>query len=132
MGIDIVYQGLLVAGLTLLSYFLGSRVLASELHADHGMTMAFLTMSFAEVFHSLNMRSQRKSIFGMKTSNKTLVIAAIGSAIATTLVCEIPFLATAFGFVSIGLKEYAVAVLLGASVIPVVELVKFIQRKCKK
>ena len=132
MGIDIVYQGLLVAGLTLLSYFLGSRVLASELYADHGMTMAFLTMSFAEVFHSLNMRSQRKSIFGMKTSNKTLVIAAIGSAIATTLVCEIPFLAAAFGFVSIGLKEYAVAVLLGACVIPVVELVKFIQRKCKK
>ena len=93
------------------------------------MTMAFLTMSIAEVFHSFNMRSQRKSIFKLGTKNKTLVIAGVGSLIATTLVCEVPFLANAFGFASVELDEYLIAIGLGICVIPIVEFVKFIQRK---
>ena len=130
MGIDILYQGILVSILTLLSYYLGHSVLAeSGASGDHGVTMAFLTMSMAEIFHSLNMRSQRGSIFSIKSVNKTLLIAAIGSFLATTAVCEISFLANAFGFVSIGWKEYALAIALGICVIPVVEIVKLIQRK---
>ena len=131
MGIDILYQGVLVAIFTLLSYYLGHSVLAeSGASGDHGVTMAFLTMSMAEIFHSLNMRSQRGSLFSVKSANKTLFIAALGSLLATTAVCEISFLANAFGFVSIGFAEYAIAIGLGACVIPIVELVKFIQRKC--
>ena len=91
--------------------------------------LAFLTLSLAEIFHSFNMRSQRGSIFKMRSQNKVLWIASLGSLLATTLVCEIPFLANAFGFAPVGLLEYAIAVGLGAIVIPVVELVKFIQRK---
>ncbi|MBQ8322429.1 MAG: calcium-translocating P-type ATPase, PMCA-type [Clostridia bacterium] len=133
MGIDILYQGVLVAILTLVSYYLGHSVLAEGgASGDHGVTMAFLTMSMAEIFHSLNMRSQRGSLFGVKSFNKTLVIAAIGSLLATTAVCEIDFLANAFGFVSVGFAEYALAIGLGFCVIPIVELVKLIQRKCGK
>ena len=94
--------------------------------------MAFLTMSMAEIFHSFNMRSQRGSIFALPTQNKTLLLAAVGSLVATTLVCEVPFLADAFGFVSVSFEEYAMAIGLGILVIPVVETVKFIQRKCEK
>jgi Ca2+-transporting ATPase len=68
----------------------------------------------------------------MKSHNKVLWIAAIGSLIATTLVCEIPFLASAFGFTAVTIKEYAIAVGLGLIVIPVVETVKAIQRKIAK
>ena len=96
------------------------------------MTMAFLTMSMAEIFHSLNMRSQRGSIFGLKTHNKVLYLAALGSLVATTLVCEIPFLANAFGFVSVGLNEYLIAAALGVLVIPIVEIVKLVQRRSAK
>ncbi len=135
MGIDILYQGLIVAALTLFSYFLGhyleTGVWSVETSAD-GMTMAFLTMSMAEIFHSLNMRSQRKSLFTMKKQNKMLLLAAVGSLIATTAVCEIPFLAAAFGFASVNFTEYAIAILLGACIIPIVELVKFFQRRRAK
>ena len=94
--------------------------------------MAFLTMSMAEIFHSFNMRSQRGSIFKLGSRNKMLLFAAVGSLIATTVVCEIPVLANAFGFTSVSFFEYALAIVIGALVIPVVELVKMVQRKLGK
>ena len=135
MGLDIAYEGILVASLTLLSYFLGHFMESSIWEiADsaHGMTMAFLTMSMAEIFHSFNMRSQRGSIFKLKSQNKVLWLAAVGSLIATTLVCEVPFLASAFGFASVSIQEYLVAIGLGILVIPIVELIKLLQRKFGK
>ena len=135
MGVDIAYQGVLVTLLTLASYFIGHYMesgLWEIVDSADGMAMAFLTMSMAEVFHSLNMRSQRASIFSLPTQNPTLLMAAAASIIVTTLVCEVPFLANAFGFASISLAEYGIAVALGALVIPVVELVKLVQRTVAK
>ena len=135
MGFDVIYQGLLVAVLVLVSYFVGHYLEEGNwaiTNSTHGMTMAFLTMSMAEIFHSLNMRSQRGSIFGLKTHKKVLYLAALGSLVATTLVCEIPFLANAFGFESVSLIEYLIAAALGFLVIPIVEIVKLIQRKTAK
>ncbi len=134
MGIDIAYQGILIAALTLLSFFLGDLYtngrIALENSAD-GTTMAFLTMSMAEIFHSFNMRSQRGSIFGLKTHNRMLFGAAVCSLLATTAVCEIPFLSTLFGFTPVSLAEYGIAIGLAAMTIPIVELVKFFQRKLR-
>ena len=132
MGVDILYQGVLVSILTLVSYFIGHAIAGDAVEGDHGMTMAFLTMSMAEIFHSFNMRSQRGSIFGLRSQNWVLVLAGAGALLATTLVCEIPFLANAFGFASVGLVEYAIAIGLGLTMIPVVELVKLIQRAVAK
>ena len=135
MGVDIAYQGVLVTILTITSYFIGHFIETGNweiTNSAHGMTMAFLTMSMAEIFHSFNMRSQRGSMFSLKSQNKTLLIAAVGSLIATTLVCEVPFLAGAFGFASVDFIEYITAIGLGLVVIPVVEIVKFFQRKFAK
>lgn len=135
MGIDIAYQGVMVAILTLASFFIGHFMETGNWvigDSAHGTTMAFLTMSMAEIFHSFNMRSQRGSIFRLKSHNKTLWFAAIGSLILTTVVCEVPFLANAFGFTPVELSEYGVAILLGALVIPIVEIVKLIQRTIAK
>lgn len=131
---DIAYQGILVTILTLLSYFIGNSFETGVFAipkgvSEHGMTMAFLTMSMCEIFHSFNLRSQRKSIFSLKSHNKILWLAMLGSLLLTTAVLEIPFLANAFGFTPIGLLEYSIAMVLAALVIPVVEIVKLIQRK---
>ncbi len=135
MGLDIGYQGLLVALLTTAAYFIGhfieSGVWEIANSAD-GMTMAFLTMSMAEVFHSLNMRSRRSSIFTLKTSNRVLIWAAAASLLLTTLVIYVPFLQEAFSFEHISLNEYAIALVIAVCVIPIVELVKLIQRKTGK
>ncbi len=133
---DIIYQGVLVTALTIFSYILGNSFEVGHFAiphgiSQHGMTMAFLTMSMCEIFHSFNLRSQRKSVFGLKKQNKVLWFAMIGSLLLTTAVLEIPFLANAFGFTSIGWIEYSIALVLAIAVIPIVELVKFFQRKMK-
>lgn len=132
VGFDIGYQGMLVTLITLLSYFVGhymeNGVWEIAQSAD-GMTMAFLTMSMAEIFHSFNMRSQRQSVFKLKSHNVFLWAAMLGSLLLTSAVIFIPFLSNAFGFESISLVEYLTAMGLAISVIPIVELVKFVQRR---
>ncbi|MBO5023512.1 MAG: cation-translocating P-type ATPase [Clostridia bacterium] len=135
LGTDVAYQGIMVSVLVLISYFVGHFIEFGTWamgNSEHGVTMAFLTMSMAEIFHSFNMRSQRGSIFKLGGHNKFLIGAAVAALLATTLVCEIPFLAVAFGFTSVTLKEYAIAIGLGVCVIPIVEIVKFFQRKFAK
>ena len=134
---DIAYQGVLVTVLTIVSYIIGNsfevgHFAMSSGSSDHGMTMAFLTMSMCEIFHSFNLRSQRKSIFCLKSHNRILWMAMAGSLLLTTAVLEIPFLANAFGFTPIGLTEYAIAMALAILVIPVVETVKLFQRKAAR
>ncbi|MBQ8380829.1 MAG: calcium-translocating P-type ATPase, PMCA-type [Clostridia bacterium] len=132
LGFNVAYQGTLVTVLVLVSYFIGHFLELGNWNigdSSHGMTMAFLTLSMAEIFHSINMRSAKQSIFTLGSHNKFLYLAAGGSLLLTTLVCEIPLIAGAFGFTSIGIVEYLVALGLGISVIPVVELVKLVQRK---
>ena len=134
---DIAYQGVLVTLLTMAAYIIGHSFQVGHFEMPHGvsqdgMTMAFLTMSMCEIFHAFNLRSQRKSIFRLKRQNKILWAAMLGSLILTTLLLEVPFLANAFGFTPISLTEYCIAILLALLVIPVVETVKFFQRKAAK
>ncbi len=135
MGFDIAYQGVVISILTLLAYCIGhfmeSGVWTFTNSAD-GTTMAFLTMSMAEIFHSFNMRSQRDSLFSLGSVNRMLCWAGVASLALTTIVIEVPFLASAFGFTTIGFTEYATALGLAVLVIPIVELVKVFQRGLKK
>jgi len=141
LGFDMVYQGLMVSILTLAAYFIGvnfefganwyQEVVVNGVHSAHGMTMAFLTMSMSEIFHSLNMRSQRGSIFALKAKNMLLFGAMALAFVLTTLVIEVPFLAVLFGFSTITLKEYLIGMGLAILVIPVVEIIKLIQRAIK-
>ena len=141
LGFDVIYQGLLVTLITIVAYLIGASIefgagwfnaLRAAGQSGHGMTMAFLAMSMCEIFHSFNLRSARKSIFTLKTNNKILWAAMLGSLLLTTLVIEVPFLANAFGFTPIGLMEYGIAMALAIFVIPVVELVKLVQRQLSK
>ncbi len=132
LGFDAVYQGVLLSILTIVSYLIGHFMESGRwefVNSPDGMTMAFLTMSLAEVFHSFNMRSQRQSVFSLKSHNRHLYGAMILSLMLTALVIYVPFLSKAFGFQSISLAEYLVALGLAVSIIPLVELVKFFQRK---
>lgn len=135
LGVDAIYQGVMVAILTLTAYYIGHYMEAGTwefVNSADGMTMAFLTMSMAEVFHSFNMRSQRGSVFSLKTHNKYLYGAMLLSMLLTAAVIFVPFLSNAFGFESISLAEYAVSMGLAVLVIPIVEIVKFFQRKYGK
>ena len=137
LGVDIAYQGGLIAVITLTSYIIGHCMEAGHFAwphgvSDDGMTMAFLTMNMCEIFHSFNMRSQRRSIFMLPGHNKLLWGAMLAALTLTTIVLEVPAIAAAFGFTPVDWNEYAVALGLAILVIPIVELVKHFQRRADK
>ena len=135
MGFDIFFQGAVIAGLTLLSFLVGDYIETGVwqfANSHDGTTMAFLTLSMVELFHSLNMRSRRHSIFTLKTSNKFVYMAMAAALVATTAVIYIPFLSNAFEFTHISLFEYGVALLLAVMVIPIMEIEKAVLRKIEK
>lgn len=138
LGFNVVYQGLFVTLLTLAAFFIGERletgrwVFTNITDCQEGMTMAFLTMSMCEIFHSFNMRSATESIFTLLRQgnhNWILVGTMVASLVLTTCLIEVPFLADAFGFTPISYAEYGISLLLAISIIPLVELIKYIQRK---
>lgn len=134
LGFDVAWQGVMVTVVTLAAYFVGMHLAqgTEEFVHQNGMTMAFLTLSMAEIFHSFNMRSRRESIFAMKNQNKYLLGAMVLSLILTTVVIYVPFLANMFDFAAISALEYFISMLLAISVIPIVEIVKLIQRALEK
>lgn len=128
---DVVFQGAVVTMLTLIAYVVGHYMESGRwefVNSSDGTTMAFLTLSMVEIFHSFNMRSRRVSIFNMPHHNKFLWLSMIASLLATTAVIYVPFLSNAFGFESISVTEYGVAMGLAIMIIPIVEIVKAIQR----
>ena len=137
LGVDIAYQGVLIAVITLASYIIGHCMEVGHFAwphgiSDDGMTMAFLTMNMCEILHSFNMRSQRRSIFTLHGHNKLLWVAMLAALALTTIVLEVPAIAAAFGFTPVDWNEYAVALGLAILVVPIVELVKFFQRRAGK
>ena len=142
MGVDVLYQGIIVTILTLTAYIIGYIDAAGGLGhtvpmpenetCKIAMTMAFLTMSMCEIFHSFNMRSQRQSIFKLPTQNWAIWGSMVLSLILTGLVIEIKPVANLFNFYNLDVKHYLIAMALAISIIPIVEIVKACQRAAHK
>ncbi len=141
LGVDCAYQGIIVSVLTVVAFYIGEFLETGHLvfrnipDSSEGMTMAFFTMAMCEIFHSFNMRSQRGSAVAMvfKGSHNLLLYGAMAlSFVLTTAVVEVDFLSNLFGFAHLDLKAYLISLGLAFLVIPIVEVVKFIQRKTAK
>ena len=145
LGFDCAYQGILVSILTVAAFYIGEYLEClktgmafafTNIHdSTEGMTMAFFTMAMCEIFHSFNMRSQRASVVGMVfkgSHNVVLYAAMIGSFLLTTAVVEVDFLSNLFGFAHLDLTSYLISLGLAFLVIPIVEIVKAIQRAVEK
>ena len=139
-GIDMILQGIFMAALVIGSFFIGDYIqngsinfkdLVANGSAD-GMTMAFLTCNFVEMFHAMSMRTQRGNLFKMKTVNWWLFGALALTTLLTVGVIYIPFFRDLFGFTAVSFKEFAIAFGLAFSVIPVLEIFKRLFRLADK
>lgn len=130
-----VIHGILMALIVVISFFLGQYMELGRygvFHSIDGITMAFLTANFIEIFYAICMRSQEESIFKMKTRNLLLLGSFVLSAVFTLAVIYIPFLNNLFELSSINLKELAVSFGLAFMIVPIVEIYKFIGRLKRK
>ena len=138
LGLNVAIHGALLAAITLAAYFIGASIEHHGVASEQGMTMAFLTLSMAEIFHAYNARSMKESVFSLKSHNKLLWGAMISSLILTTAVIFVPGLNAFFHFADaagnpiINFKEYVIALALAASIIPLVEIIKATERAIKK
>ena len=141
MGVDILFQGVVITILVLASFFVGvyldmGYINIADMIAgtadEEGVTMAFITLSMVEIFHCFNMRSRRASLFSMKKQNVWLWGAAVLALILTVVVVEVPFLAEMFGFMELPLDALACAVGLAFLIIPIMEVYKAVMRAVEK
>ena len=97
------------------------------------MTMAFGTLAFTELAHSLNVRSMDKSLFTIGFfTNKALTLAILGSALLQVAVMTLPVVKTWFSIEPMTAIQWAIVAGLSLSIIPIVEIQKVIMRAFKK
>ena len=131
-GSSMIIHGVIMAFIVLLSFFIGQYIELGHygvFESVDGMTMAFLTANLVEMFYAICMRTQKGSIFKMKTRNKWLLGSFMLSLIFTAGVIYIPALSNLFGLASISFKEFAIAFGLAFLVIPITEVAKYFQRR---
>lgn len=99
---DIILEGLLFGGISLFAFTFGKNVYS----LDAGRTMAFCTLSIAEIFHSLNVRTDR-SVFSVSPfENPQLLLSACLCTLLQVSVVLIPQAALIFKTVSLTLNQW--------------------------
>jgi Ca2+-transporting ATPase len=128
LGVNIIYQGVVIALLALAAYFIVNG------WAGHGsaMTAAFFTLCMCELFQAFALRSLTHSVFSLKTRNGVLWGALAFSLAAVLAVIYVPFLAGVFSLVPLTARELALALALAVLVLPVIEGVKWLQNTRKR
>ncbi len=125
-------NGLLIGGLTLLAFLIGLEGDTSNVPDDslvHAQTMAFITLSFSQLIHSLNFRSFKQSIFKAGLfKNKWLIYSILLGVLLQVLIVTVGPMAEAFSVQSLQLKDWAIVV--GLSLIPLLanETVKIMKK----
>lgn len=127
-GLDIVLQGIYMATIILTSFFIGYKM---DGHLN-GMTMAFLTINLAELFHAISMRTQRGSLIKLKTFNWWLFGALTLTFLLNIALIYVPAFEVLFDFAPINFTEFMIALALAFSVLPVLEVYKFVMRTIDK
>jgi len=122
---SICFFGLVITSLALITFFGGSRFYGEQV----GRTMTFFVLSFAELFHSLNVRSELLSIGTVGFfSNKALIFTIAGAVVVNVLICVVPVLKTALCIVSLDLVQWIAVFALSFLIVPVGEIYKFFKR----
>ncbi|MGL5541469.1 MAG: cation-translocating P-type ATPase [Erysipelotrichaceae bacterium] len=131
LGSAILIEGTLVTLITIAAYFIGHYLESGVweiVNSPDGVTMAFLTMSMAEIFHSFNLRSLEGSIFALRHQNGYLWAAMGLSLVLTSMVIFYEPIRHLFGFEPISILEYSISMGLALAMIPMVETSKAIRR----
>lgn len=89
-------------------------------------TMAFITINLIQLFHMFNVHTHQSIFKSNPFKNKILILAFSAGFILTLCVALIPPLASAFKLASLSLNQWAVIIGSALLIIPIVEIVKFI------
>ncbi len=122
---DIAVEGLLFGAISLIAFILGKNMFSLET----GRTMAFCTLSFLELWHALNVRSE-KSVFTISPfENPQLLLSTAFCVILQVLSVVLPVSNKIFDTVPLNKEQWITVILLSLVSLIVTELEKFIGRR---
>ena len=120
------WQGALVGGITLLAYGLGFHLTGTFAVAN---TMAFATLTFSQLFHAFDVRSEDTPLFRLGVlSNKAMNKAFLAGAALQAAVLLAPPLQGAFSVVPLALEQWGMVLALALTPLVVCELAKGLRR----
>lgn len=132
MGKLLILNGILIGITTLFAFVLGEYLYSDSLR--HAQTMAFVVLSVSQLFYSLAMRNETKSLFQVGVfKNKWLIGSVLLGILLQLAIITIPFTASVFKVYPLTLTDWGIVILI--SLIPFVinEIIKiFFRMKDKK
>lgn len=134
---SIVYQGIIEGGLTLGVYLIGLHVGPhvnnyDMQHAD-ALTMAYVTLGLIQLFHAFNVKSVHQSLFAIHPfANKMFNLSILVSFALLAVTILVPGFNSLFHVTQLDAVQWAIVFAAGISMLVIVEIVKFVQRKMGK
>ncbi len=124
--IDVSLHSVFMTVITLLAYLIGNSV-----GVELAMTMAFMTLGFAQIFHSFNVRTRKSVIRSLPVRNKFMLYSTIVTLFVILFLSFTPA-GTAFGLIIPSFKYFVISVLLALAIVPFCEIIKLLKNKLKK
>ena len=115
----VIYQGLMIAGLSLAAYLTGARV-----SPDTGHTMAFAVLAFSQLTHAFNVRSNTHSAFMRGKLNRWMIPAFLSGVALQLCVLLVPFLQGLLHVAALTPAQWGLVALLSLMPLPIVEMLK--------
>lgn len=121
----IILEGTMIGVLTLVAFSIGNKYYTLEV----ARTMAFLSIGFLELIHSINVKNEKSIFESGLFENKYLVGSFILGIFIQTIVVIVPAFANVFEVVPLNLTQWIITIAISIFPIPVIELQKKIDSK---
>ncbi|MBL8097041.1 MAG: cation-translocating P-type ATPase [Anaerolineales bacterium] len=96
---------------------------------SEAMTMTFISLVLIQFVKAYNFRSDRHSVLDRPFANRWLNLAIVWELVLLALIVYVPFLQQPFGTFALAVEDWFVIGLLAATVSPVLELAKWMERR---
>ena len=124
----VLFFGLYITAITVGVFVIALHIWGNEVAS----TLTFLTISFAELFHAFNIRSERASAFRGLFTNKVLIATVAAGVVVNVLLCVVPWLSSAFSLTALTPVQWAIVAGLSLSVVLVGEIYKLVLKICSR
>lgn len=127
VGVRILYQAAIQIIILMIMFAVGVRLYGNQV----ATTMVFYTINFIQLLHSFNLKTNHSLTKINIFRNKTFNIAIVVGFALVILVATVPFLSQIFGLVNLTLTQWIAVAICSISIIPLVELAKFVVDRFK-
>lgn len=127
----LILNGFTIGLVTLFAFKLGQNLYQNSLY--HAQTMAFVVLSVSQLFFSLSMRSETKSVFEVGLfKNKYLILSIIVGVFIQFSIIEIPFFSEIFKVYPLNKSDIFIVILISLIPFALNEILKLFLRKRKR